>query len=284
MSFQFVDVETGTGTGTGGELNLDDYSCLFYQRYPHPDDCTKYIVCRRCGNDISIEECDDGEAYNPRRRSCTQDWSSCVNLECTERNQVIADPDDPQVYYVCVGRIFTFLTGDYRIYRRICPDDEIFDECEEACVLDEEEGEEGELVEECLDDYCDCIDEDDCCADEIDEPNCRKKYKEHKKNKKETIKDKEKLPQKPEKPHQLDKLPAVTPNTLLNRITVSDTGLVQIQSRERPTKPNGRPQRRPYRRRQRRHKRRQIRRGQRDCKNKKPTKKPNRKPSRFTKN
>lgn len=130
-----------TDTNTGCSI-VEGWTCPRQGRYAHPIDCQKYVQCSRNGvfsKDFTntVFECADDEAYDPKIRSCTTDWSSCEALEqCLYNRQLIQDPSDDNSYFICIqsGKI----KQTFDLYRRDCTPGRVFDPDYQLC-LDEED-------------------------------------------------------------------------------------------------------------------------------------------------
>lgn len=126
-------------TNTGCSI-VEGWSCpLPRGKYAHPIDCQKYVMCQRSGifsREItnSVYECEDDEAYDPKQRSCTTDWSSCEALEqCLYNRQLVEDPSDETSYFICI-RDSNKLKESYSMYRRSCTQDRVFDPDYQLCI------------------------------------------------------------------------------------------------------------------------------------------------------
>lgn len=130
-----------TDTNTGCSI-VEGWTCPRQGKYAHPIDCQKYVQCSKNGvfsKEFSntVFECADDEAYDPKIRACTTDWSSCEALEqCLYNRQLIEDPSDDNSYFICIqsGK----LKQTFDLYRRDCTPGRVFDPDYQLC-LDEED-------------------------------------------------------------------------------------------------------------------------------------------------
>lgn len=126
-------------TNTGCSI-VEGWECpLPKGKYAHPIDCQKYVMCQKNGlfsKEISntVYECQDDEAYDPKLRACTTDWSSCEALEqCLYNRQLIEDPSDENSYFICIRDSGKF-KETYSVYRRDCTPGRVFDPDYQLCI------------------------------------------------------------------------------------------------------------------------------------------------------
>lgn len=136
---------TKAPTKTTVQPNFEEH-CSSIGRHPYPRDCEKYIFCTR--NDIYIYSCPKDFAFNRFTYTCMRDWESCPHISiCTFNGQKLTAPRDPNGYLLCVSRFNGDKFDDeepnkqtdlakwsfYRVYKRSCPEDEIFNMSSGKC-------------------------------------------------------------------------------------------------------------------------------------------------------
>lgn len=123
-------------------------NCRSMGRQPYPENCEKFLFCTR--NEMIINNCPKGSAYNRNIRVCLRDWSSCPHIApCTYSNQKLTAPNDPKAFLVCVRRYSDVFVDDqesrapnpvawlqqqYRVLKRYCPHGEKFSLNARRCV------------------------------------------------------------------------------------------------------------------------------------------------------
>lgn len=108
---------------------VSGWSCRKQGSHFHPTSCQKYIQCDYC-NRNSVYVCPYDEAFDGKR--CSNDWSECEHLHgCNYANEAFADPWNRHGYFICIRK--KKLKNKYYVFRRHCPDGEIFNPTKQIC-------------------------------------------------------------------------------------------------------------------------------------------------------
>lgn len=120
------------GTDTKCKI-VEGWECPRFGKHAHPIDCQKYVKCSFKG-DNEVFECDDDEAFDPKNRQCTTDWSTCEALEqCLYHRQLIEDPSDDNGYFICIKNNNKFKES-FTVARRSCSNFRKFDKDYQLCM------------------------------------------------------------------------------------------------------------------------------------------------------
>lgn len=154
---------TGTGSGTGGDYSgtgedgsgdgdedeeEEDEKCKLLGRKPNPESCTKYTLCI-AGKGID-RECPGDQAFWGSVRACSRNWANCPLIgDCTTDGDLLPIPNESHSYLVCVKKRDGFFDNQdkagansrnshFKLYKRSCAEDDIFDNVAKECVSDTE--------------------------------------------------------------------------------------------------------------------------------------------------
>lgn len=114
-------------------------ACTIIGKFSNSNNCSTYNHCYGFGRGQLGLICPRDFAFDAHYKHCSMNWSSCPLLaRCTSNGQLIADPTDITLFYICVlnrNSIFaTTYEKQYSVFRRSCATGMRFNVATQNCV------------------------------------------------------------------------------------------------------------------------------------------------------